>query len=73
MSLYNLLCKAGYEVENYDLVNGDGNDIADTAVFDKILRTVQAKEYEAAFASPDCSTYSKARNMPGAPPAVTGD
>ena len=59
LSLFKLLCKAGYEVDNYDLVNGDGNDIADTAVFDKILRAVQAKEYEAAFASP--------RNMPGGP------
>ena len=71
-SIYKLLVKAGFEVDNFDLVNGDGNDIADKAVFDRICRAVTAKDYVAAFASPDCSTFSKARNMPGGPPPVRG-
>ena len=71
-SIYKLLVKAGFEVDNFDLVNGDGNDIADKAVFDRICRAVTAKDYVAAFASPDCSTFSKARSMPGGPPPVRG-
>ena len=71
-SIYKLLVKAGFEVDNFDLVNGDGNDIADKAVFDRICRAVTAKDYVAAFASPDCSTFSNDRNMPGGPPPVRG-
>ena len=40
-------------------------------VKDEILRDIVAGECVAAFASPECSTFSKLHNLPGPPPLRT--
>lgn len=71
-SLHNLLLAADFENGDYDIVNGPARDLADNAVFDPIIPAVLAGEYVGALASPDCSTFSKVRNMPGGPPPLRG-
>ena len=62
----------GYLAVNYDIANRCEDDLADTAVYEAIVRDVQAKEYAAAFASLDCSTFPKVRNKPGGPKPIRG-
>ena len=71
LSLYNLLVSAGLECVNYDKVNGQQFDLVDDVVKDAILHDIAAGEYVAAFASPECSTFSKLHNLPGPPPLRT--
>jgi hypothetical protein len=66
--LIQLLKNAGYEPDNYDTANGAQFDLVDDAISDPIAARVAGGEYVAAFASPDCSTYSKLHNLPGPPP-----
>ena len=74
VSLYNLFISAGFECVNYDRLNGQQFDLVDDVVKDEILRDIAAGEYVAAFARPECSTFSKHHNFPGPPPlrAVDG-
>ena len=65
VSLYNLFISAGFECVNYDRLNGQQFDLVDDVVKDEILRDIAAGEYVAAFASPECSTFSKLHNLPG--------
>ena len=58
---------------NYDRLNGQQFDLVDDVVKDEILRDIAAGEYVAAFASPECSTFSKLHNLPGPPPLRTVD
>ena len=44
---------------NYDRLNGQQFDLVDDVVWDDIMRDIAAGEYIAAFASPECSTFSK--------------
>ena len=71
-SLHNLLRAADFENGDYDIVNGPARDLADNAVFEPIIPAVLAGEYAGSLASPDCSTFSKVRNMPGGPPPLRG-
>ena len=71
VSLYNLFVSAGLECVNYDKVNGQQFDLVDDVVKDEILHDIAAGEYVAAFASPECSTFSKLHNLPGPPPLRT--
>ena len=71
-SLHNLLGTANFEDSDYDIVNGPARDLADNAVFEPIIPAVLAGEYAGSLASPDCSTFSKVRNMPGGPPPLRG-
>jgi len=71
VSLYNLFTAAGYECVNYDRLNGQQFDLVDDVVKDEILRDIAAGEYVAAFASPECCTFSKLHNLPGPPPLRT--
>ena len=59
---------------NYGRLNGQQFDLVDDVVWDDIMCDIAAGEYVAAFASPECSTFSKLHNLPGPPPlrAVTG-
>ena len=72
-SLFNLFRAAGYEPVNYDTLNGQEFDLADTAIYEAVLRDIAAGEYMACFASPDCSTFSKLLNLPGGPPVLRGN
>ena len=68
-----LLQKTGMDARNYDIANGvDANDLADTTVYEAIVRDVLAGEHVGGFASPDCSSFSKVRSMPGGPQPVRG-
>ena len=69
-SLHNLLRAADFENGDYDIVNGPARDLADNTVFEPIIPAVLAGEYAGSLASPDCSTFSKVRNMPGGPPLL---
>ena len=73
VSLYNLFISAGFECVNYDRLNGQQFDLVDDAVKDKILHDIAAGEYAAAFASPECCSFSKLHNLPGPPPLRTVD
>lgn len=74
VSIYNLLIAAGFHCVNYDRLNGQQFDLVDDVVWKNIMHDIAAGEYVAAFASPECSTFSKLYNLPGPPPlrAVTG-
>ena len=65
VSLYNLFIAAGFECVNYGRLNGQQFDLVDDVVKDEILRDIAAGEYVAAFASPECSTFSKLHNFLG--------
>jgi hypothetical protein len=67
--LYNLFIAAGFECVNYDRLNGQQFDLVDDAVKDEILHDIAAGEYVAAFASPECSTFTKLHNLPGPHPS----
>ena len=66
--LTQLIKAAGFESENYDTANGAHLDLTDDSVSDPLAARVAGGEFVAAFASPDCSTYSKLHNLPGPPP-----
>ena len=74
VSLYNQLVAIGFDCTNFDRLNGQQFDLVDDVVWDEILRDIAAGEYVAAFASLECSTFSKLHNLPGPPPlrAVSG-
>ena len=57
-----------FECVNYDLRNGPQFDLMDDAGWDALLRSVNAWEYAACFACPDCATFSKLHSLPGPPP-----
>ena len=59
---------------NYDRLNGQHFDLVGDVVWGEILRDIAAGEYVAAFASHECSTFSKLHILPGPPPlrAVSG-
>ena len=63
----------GYDAVNYDILNGQVYDLADTAISNEMIRSVAAGDYLACFASPDCSTFSKLLNLPGGPPVLRGN
>ena len=71
VSLYNLFVSAGLECVNYGRLNGQQFDLVDDIVKDEILHDIAAGEYVAAFASPECSTFSKLHNLPDPPPLRT--
>ena len=73
VSLYNLFVAAGFECVNYDRLNGQQFDLVGDVAKDEILRDIAAGEYVAAFASPECSTFSKLQNLPGPPPLRTAE
>ena len=71
VSLHNLFISAGFECVNYDRLNGQHFDLVDDVVKDKILHDIAAGEYVAAFARPECSTFSKLHHLPAPPPLRT--
>ena len=66
--LTQMIKASGFDCENYDTANGAHLDITDDSVSDPLAARVAGGEFVAAFASPDCSTYSKLHNLPGPPP-----
>ena len=41
--------RAGHDATNYDIANGDECDLADAAVYEAVVRAVEADEYDSAF------------------------
>ena len=65
------VCFGGARCVNYDEATGQQLDLVDDIVKDEILHDIEAGEYVAALASPECSTFSKLQNLPAAPPLWT--
>ena len=70
-SLFQLLLAMGLECVNYDILNGSQFDLVDDAVWEPLLRRIDAGEYAACFACPMCATFSKLLNLPGPHPYAT--
>ena len=66
--LTQMIKASGFDCENYNTANGAHLDFTDDSVSDPLAARVAGGEFAAAFASPDCSTYSKLHNLPGPPP-----
>ena len=64
-SLFQLLLAMGLECVNYDILNGSQFDLVDDAVWEPLLRRIDAGEYAACFACPMCATFSQVLNLPG--------
>ncbi len=59
-SLHNLLREQGFDT-TWDIANGPHGDFTDDSAWDPILAKVTANEFAGVFASPPCSTFSRAR------------
>ena len=68
-----LFRESGLGANNYDTVNANNGDVADTYIFDDLVRKVDPMEFSALFASPPCTPFSVLHQRPGrgSPPMVT--
>ena len=60
------VCFGGARCVNYDDATRQQFDLVGEIVKDEILHDIDALEYVAASASPECSTFSKLQNLPAA-------
>lgn len=71
-SLKELFTSCNFEVEDFDPCNGSQLDLTDDAIWDPLLKKVEAGEFQAIFSSPPCGTFSRVRSVPGGPPPLRG-
>ena len=48
----------GWQCEEYDIVNGSHQNIADDHVWQQILRNIKTGKYQALMAGPPCNTFT---------------
>eukprot|EP00435_Cladocopium_sp_Y103_P025927 s1750_g6.t1 len=60
--------RAGYECDEYDIVNGAEQDLAANQVWDKVYARIKAGGYLAMLAGPPCNTFTNARKDDGQGP-----
>ena len=60
-----LLGKYGCEVVAFDKVDGASGDITDDAIWLPLADRINSGHFNGVFASPPCSTFSRARALPG--------
>ena len=70
--LHALLSGYGFEVRSYDVADGISGDISDDSIWNPLAAEISAGRFCGVFASPPCSTFSRARSLPGGPPPLRG-
>ena len=71
-NLQHLMREAGLDVDPFDLDQGRAGDLSDDAIWDPIYQNLLKGHFDALFASPPCSSFSRLRGSPNGPPAVRG-
>ena len=62
------LRKHGWQCDEYDIVNGDHENLASDHVWNKVLDRIKNRFYEAMLAGPPCNTFTNARKFDDAGP-----
>ena len=70
--LHALLSAYGFAVHSYDVADGISGDISDDSIWNPLAAEISAGKFGGVFASPPCSTFSRARSLPGGPPPLRG-
>lgn len=62
----------GVDSITFDILEGKAGDLADDAVWRPLLTRIHNGEFACLVAGPPCSTFSRARLIPGGPPPLRG-
>ena len=73
-SLSKAFCRLGFTVHAYDFIWGEGGDILNFGVFQKIIRSIQHKIFSFVHMGMPCESWSRARKNDGlGPPPLRDD
>ena len=63
----------GAEVRVYDLERGEDQNLADQAIWDGVVKDIEADVYDGASSAAPCGTFSASRKYDGGPPPLRGE